>query len=238
MTKNSSKDLPNIPAITAKTAKNLRWKTLKYLIKNDAENLFFKKIIVRPRYVARFLKSICKKKPYNRNENLFFYGISSINDFKKAIQFSTPIVGFSYCQKPISCPSGRFCTNCINDQNNKLCKENCFIGKSLQKLSKKKAKTIIIPTTHYIGKYILDLIDLNPKKPVIFLITACELALTMFGDYGNTLGLKGIGIKLNGRICNTMEAFTLAERGIKPGQTLLTNQSEEFFFQIIDLFRD
>ncbi len=52
---------------------------------------------------------------------------------------------------------------------------------------------------------------------MVFLITACELTLEMFGDWGNMLNIRGLGVRLDGRICNTMKAFELSEIGIKPG---------------------
>ena len=61
------------------------------------------------------------------------------------------------------------------------------------------------------------------EKKLLFLITACEMSLVMFADYGNMMGAKGIGIRLDGRICNTMRAFHLSERGIKPGLTVQLN---------------
>jgi len=74
----------------------------------------------------------------------------------------------------------------------------------------------------------------NPEKQVLFLITACELSLTMFGDWGNMIGAKGIGVRLDGRICNTMRAFKLSEEGIKPGLTTVLKSSEQ---KILDLIK-
>ncbi len=92
---------------------------------------------------------------------------------------------------------------------------------------------LFIPTIHYIGEKILKIIEQNPKKKIYFLITACEMTLEMFGDWGNISGLQGIGIRLDGRICNTMKAFELSEEGIKPGLTVIRNPTQEKILEII-----
>ena len=66
----------------------------------------------------------------------------------------------------------------------------------------------------------------NMKK-IIFLITACEMTLEMFGDWGNMTGIQGIGVRLDGRICNTMKAFELSEQGIKPGLTVVLGETQK-----------
>ncbi|WP_238579023.1 hypothetical protein [Neochlamydia sp. EPS4] len=99
-----------------------------------------------------------------------------------------------------------------------------------------KKETIIplfIPTIHYIGGKIFEIVHLYPEKQVIFMITACEMTLEMFGDWGNMVGLKGIGIRLDGRICNTMKAFELSEKGIKPGLTVILEETQKRMISLI-----
>ena len=67
---------------------------------------------------------------------------------------------------------------------------------------------------------------------MIFLITACELTLEMFGDWGNMAGIRGIGVRLDGRICNTMRAFELSEKGIKPGLTLVLPKTQRRILEL------
>jgi hypothetical protein len=66
------------------------------------------------------------------------------------------------------------------------------------------------------------------------MITACEMTLEMFGDWGNMVGIKGIGVRLDGRICNTMKAFELSEEGIKPGLTVVLDDTQG---QMLDLIK-
>ena len=54
----------------------------------------------------------------------------------------------------------------------------------------------------------------------------------MFGDWGNMVNIKGIGVRLDGRICNTMKAFELSEAGIKPGLTVVLPETQK---RILDL---
>ena len=39
--------------------------------------------------------------------------------------------------------------------------------------------------------------------------------------------IKGVGVRLDGRICNTMQAFALSERGIKPGLTVVLPETQK-----------
>jgi hypothetical protein len=93
---------------------------------------------------------------------------------------------------------------------------------------------LFIPTIHYIGGKIFEIVHANPSKKVIFIITACEMTLEMFGDWGNMVAIQGIGVRLDGRICNTMKAFELSEKGIKPGLTVVLDDTQK---RILDLIR-
>lgn len=73
---------------------------------------------------------------------------------------------------------------------------------------------------------------------MVFLITACELTLEMFGDWGNMLGIRGLGVRLDGRICNTMKAFELSEIGIKPGLTVVRDETQTKILELIRLIRE
>ncbi len=68
-------------------------------------------------YSLRYLRSVFKKKPYRREGDFFLYGLPSIEALIK--RFHTKdvllVVGFSYCQKPHECPSGRFNDLCVRD---------------------------------------------------------------------------------------------------------------------------
>ncbi len=66
------------------------------------------------------------------------------------------------------------------------------------------------------------------------MITACEMTLEMFGDWGNMVGVKGIGVRLDVRICNTMKAFALSENGVKPGLTVVLEETKQ---KMLDLIR-
>jgi hypothetical protein len=77
---------------------------------------------------------------------------------------------------------------------------------------------------------------LYPDREIIFLISACEMTLKMFGDWGNMASIKGIGIRLGGRICNTMRAFILSEQGIKPGLTTVSESADQIITESLSLW--
>lgn len=227
--------LPKMVGITPDAAKNLKWKSLKYMLfhpegKNILKN-FFKHPI---RYGWRLLQSSLKNKPYGRDGDFFLYGVDSTEEFRTLLgQDNTLfVVGFSYCHKPFECPSGRFTDQCIRDAENPVCRQ-CFIGKVMNLLPEENVVKLAIPTVHYIGNKIFETVHANPTKKVVFLITACELTLEMFGDWGNMTGIKGIGVRLDGRICNTMRAFELSEEGIKPGLTVVLDATKERILSLI-----
>jgi hypothetical protein len=106
--------------------------------------------------------------------------------------------------------------DCAHDDENPVCGQ-CFIGKCVHAMPEKRCRPVFITTVHYIAEKIIEAIHAHPNKEVVFLITACELTLEMFGDWGNSITIRGIGVRLDGQICNTMKAFEASERGIKPG---------------------
>lgn len=186
------------------------------------------------KYGWAFLKSVFKTKPFKRSGDFFLYGIDSIDQFQKLLKNPENIfvLGFSYCHKPFECPSGRFTDACIHDPENLVCRQ-CFIGKAVHASTGCQTIPLFIPTIHYIGGKIFEIVHQNPGKQVLFIITACELTLEMFGDWGNMAGIKGLGVRLDGRICNTMKAFELSERGIKPGLTVVLDETQKKILELI-----
>lgn len=232
--------LPKMNGMTDETRKNLKIKSLRWIIKEDKDLKIFKSVMKHPfRYLFRYLKSVIKNKPYIRNGDFFYYGIQSEDEFIDLLKDKESIfvIGFSYCHKPFECPSGRFTKNCVHDLTNPVCRQ-CFIGKSVHAIPDKNSYPLFIPTIHYIGGKIFDIIEENPKKKVIFLITACEMTLEMFGDLGNMVDIKGVGVRLDGRICNTMKAFVLSEQGNKPGLTVVLDETKEKMIEWIRLRRE
>lgn len=232
--------LPNMPGITPETAKHLKWKSLKWMIFKDHEGKIRKNFFKHPlKYGWAFLKSLFKKKSYTREGDFFCYGIDSTQQFEKLLKEknSLLVVGFSYCHKPFECPSGRFTDQCIHDPDHLVCRQ-CFIGKAVNALPEKNTLPLFIPTVHYIGGKIFELAHANPSKSLIFLITACEMTLEMFGDWGNMVGIQGIGVRLEGRICNTMKAFELSEEGIKPGLTVVLDKTQKRMLDFIRIRRE
>jgi hypothetical protein len=228
--------LPSMPGITEETAKNLKWKSLKWMVAKDKDHKVLKGMLKHPiKYGLALLRSALKQKPYLRDKDFFYYGIQNLNDFSELLsrEDTLLVVGFSYCHKPFECPSGRFTENCMHDAENLVCQQ-CFIGKCIHSLPETNVIPLMIPTIHYIGAQIFDVVHGNPDKQVIFMITACEMTLEMFGDWGNMVGIKGIGVRLDGRICNTMKAFELSEEGIKPGLTVVLDDTQG---QMLDLIK-
>lgn len=232
------KNCPEMVQITDETKDRLKWKSFKWMITKDTHLKVLKGFLRRPFFhLKNYLNSIFLKEAYKREGDFFLYGIPSLDEFIKRGKNKNTlfILGFSYCQKPFECPSLRFNDKCMNDQSNPICQQ-CVIGKCLQAAPKNSEK-VLIPTVHYIGEKIFDLIKQHPEKEVLFMITACELTLEMFSDWGNMVNIKGVGVRLSGRICNTMKAFELSETGIKPGLTVLKSDTEKQVLSLLFLLK-
>lgn len=234
------KVLPDMPGMTPETAKYLKWKSFKWMLTQDHLGEVRRGFMRHPlKYGWAFLRSVFKTKSFKRDGDFFLYGIDNVDQFKTLLSEKNAlfVVGFSYCHKPFECPSGRFTDACVHDLNNPVCRQ-CFIGKAVHALPESNAVSLFIPTVHYIGGKIFDLIHQHPDKKIVFLITACEMTLEMFGDWGNMAGIQGIGVRLDGRICNTMKAFELSENGIKPGLTVVLDATQKQMLDLIRFFRE
>jgi hypothetical protein len=229
------KHLPKMVDIDSKTKKFLKLKALYYLLKHDRKKLFWKFFLKNPfRNGAGLLRSYLKRSSYKRIGNFFLYGIKTLEHFEDLLKEKNTFltIGFSYCHKPLECPSGRFTSACRNDPESPVCSQ-CFIGKCMYALQGGNNRFALIPTVHDIGENLFHALEEHPNKKHIFLITACGMTLEMFGDWGNAIGIRGIGIRLEGRICNTMKAFELSEKGIKPGLTLVDANSQEKLLRLL-----
>ncbi len=230
--------LPKVPFITKKTKFLLKWKTLIYLVSlKEGRGLFYCYVLKSPKLFFRFLFSIISSKKVSiKKNNYFFYGYSHFDEIKSSYREKNTILilGFSYCQKPLNCPAGRFNDQCHRDLSHFSCKD-CIIGEVKNKPEFFRLKIIIIPTFLYLAEFLCKEQNKMPKKNFIFLITACELSFKMFERYASLLKLKGIGIRLQGRICNTFDAFKLAERGIKPGLTFITSSIKNDIRRLLNI---
>lgn len=232
--------LPNMVGITKETARYLKWKSLKWMISKDHLREIRNGFLKHPfKYGWAFIKSCFKTKPYKKDGDFFYYGVDNLDQFKESLKEVNTllVVGFSYCHKPFECPSGRFTSECVHDASHPVCRQ-CFIGKAIHALPEKKVIPLIIPTIHYVGGQIFKIVHQNPSQKVLFMITACEMTLEMFGDWGNMVNIKGIGVRLDGRICNTMKAFELSEMGIKPGLTVVLESTQRKVMDLIRLRRE
>lgn len=233
------KQLPSMVGITPDTAKGLKWKSMKWMLLKDHDRKILKNFLKHPfKYGWGLIKSLMKTKPYERDGDFFLYGVNSVDAFFELTKRPNTllVVGFSYCHKPFECPSGRFTEHCIHDPENPVCRQ-CFIGKTVHALPE-TTEVLFIPTIHYVGGQIFDLIEKNPGKQLLFIITACEMTLQMFGDWGNMVSIQGLGVRLDGRICNTMKAFELSERGVKPGLTVVTEPTQQRLLNLIRQMRE
>jgi hypothetical protein len=232
--------IPKLPGIRPKTKKNLRWKAMNYLAKYDEEKFFIKYFFSKPiRHGFNLLRSYLTPLPYVRDDDFFLYGLQNETEFKQLLAKpnSKLVIGFSYCHKPFECPSGRFTQECIHQDTNPVCGQ-CFIGKCVHSLPAKQVLPVFITTVHQIGEVIVKEVKKHPELEITYIITACEMTLRMFGDWANMMKVRGLGIRLDGQICNTMKAFIASEHGIKPGMAVVLDNTQKRILQLIKFRRE
>ena len=213
---------------------------MNYLAKYDEEKFFIKYFFSKPiRHGFNLLRSYLTPLPYVRDDDFFLYGLQNETEFKQLLAKpnSKLVIGFSYCHKPFECPSGRFTQECIHQDTNPVCGQ-CFIGKCVHSLPAKQVLPVFITTVHQIGEVIVKEVKKHPELEITYIITACEMTLRMFGDWANMMKVRGLGIRLDGQICNTMKAFIASEHGIKPGMAVVLDNTQKRILQLIKFRRE
>lgn len=162
-------------------------------------------------------------------DGIILFGLKNIDTFQKELKKENSFLfaGISYCQKPPHCRV-RF---------SPLCHEcGCFVGKTA-KASRylKDGSFRAITTTTQLALDILETIEKYPNKELFFLISACPLSIKMFKKWAAIFNLRGVALPLRGEVCATNRDFKKAEKGIKPGKTVLCKENETLFLNILKL---
>jgi len=97
---------------------------------------------------------------------------------------------------------------------------------------------VFITTVHQIGEVIVREVQKNLTMEVTFIVTACEMTLQMFGDWGNMMRVRGMGVRLDGQICNMMKAFVASEHGVKPGLAIVLGDTQKRILNLIKFRRE
>lgn len=198
----------------------LRLKILKYLVYEN-KDLFFKYFLKNPLvFTFKYVKSIFIKK--RKIENLYLFELDSLEIFFNELKNKNTriVLGFSYCQKSPDC-FDRFSKNC--DPNCNKCLISSF-------LSLPNVDILIIPTFRDLALNLLNIYEINKK--ILFIIIACDFSIDLFYNFANLFKIKGIAIPLEKKVCNNLQTFFLAEKGIKKAQTELSSENLKFIEQI------
>lgn len=231
---------PGLPGIRRHTRKHLSWKTLSYIRRHDYSGKLGRYFWRRPvTHAWGLIRTLVSRQVYRREGDLFLYKLNDLEDFKTRLTEpgALLVIGFSYCHKPFECPAGRFTDACVRDLESAVCGQ-CFIGKCVNALPDARVEPLFITTVHYIAEKMIEAYDRWPDQNILFLITACELTLEMFGKLGNAVGFQGVGVRLDGQICNTMRAFEASERGLKPGMAVVNDDTQADMMSLIRLFAE
>ena len=232
--------LPAMCPIVDDTRKYMKGKGLVWVLKQDKHFVLTRHILRHPfRHLYRYVRSLLSKNSYSREGALYHYGIQTSDQFVEALREgdSLLVLGFAYCHKPFECPSGRFSAQCLASNEHPVCAQ-CFIGTCINASPVARTEVLIVPTVNYIGRKLFEIEKQYPEKRLLFLMTACELMLEMFGDWANMIGVQGIGVRLEGRVCNTFRSFQLSEQGVKPGMTVVLPKDERIMLSLLEKWRE
>lgn len=204
----------------------MKLKALRYLFSNDKKLfiiLFLKSPFV---YTYRYLSSLFFSKR-KEEDGVFLFGINSLSEFKTLLNDEKIplLLGFSYCQKPMNCPAPRFSERCLGKSCGK-----CLISRYI---NIKNSYLLSITTVNYLGKKIYEIMRENPSQ-IIFIISACKVAISMFEDLSKMLNLKGIALPLEGGVCDSYSSFLSAEKGEKNSQTKFPLKSATLLDELIE----
>ena len=207
----------------------MRSKTL-YVFRQD--KIFFLKTICRHPflYFFRWIHSFFMQ-PKVLQEDIYLCNCKNLAPFQKDLSKKNSLLflGFSYCQKPLFCPSQRFSTLCPI-KNSSLC-QKCPLFPFISLIE--KDRYLMITTALELGKKILDLQKKHPKKKLYFLIACCDFSRKMFTPYATILGVKGMVFSLKGPVCTNFSAFYHAEMGKKKNQTFLNDTQQMLLMKLL-----
>lgn len=240
----SLKHLPRMISITPQTKRFLSTRAARHLLfppDGNGGREIRRALLRHPlRYATRHLRATLQKSKVLREGPFSLHGYRSLQEFEEDLcrEDTLVVVGFSYCEKPFECPSRRFSLECIHDPDHPVCRQ-CWIGKMQNALpSQNHVRSLIIRTVHDIGEELFALRHAHPQRKIIFLITACTLAIEMFKNWPQVLSIRGVSVHFAGRICNTFSSFLLAEKGIKPGLVVTPQKAKERMLSWIRLRRE
>ncbi len=141
------------------------------------------------------------------------------------------IIAPGYCQKPFSCPAGRFSSECILPQP---CPEACSIKGLISAGLKLGGKVYVMTSALKIGQDIL-LPALEGKGPSRILAFVCPYSLHPFALACLICGLEGVVLTFAEGACTDYRAWLQADRGVKPEQTSIGPEAEEFLQKLARL---
>ena len=205
--------------------KILKLKSLIYLLKQGP---LFKAFLKRPFF---YLKRYFFQK--EKTSSAFFHGVQSLGELQALVKNPNNLLllGFSYCQKPLFCPSGRFNADCSFDPA--LC-SNCFIGKCFQKELINSEKMIITTASSLAEKLLfLASSESSSSRQIVFVICACAFSIRIFEDFPDLLNLSGRSFPLSGAVCTSFKEFKRAENGQKKGAMSLCDTAQRAILELV-----
>ncbi len=218
------------------SSKILIFKSLRYLLSQDKEGLFWRFFAQNPLLcLSRFFGLFFRREEKISQGGYFFHGLNNLIDLERALCADNTylFIGLSYCQKPFDCPSQRFSEEC-RASSHPACNE-CLIGNVSRNFSSHTSCIVTIPTIFFLAKKMMQIKEEHPSKQILFLISACPLSLHFFAPWAHFLHLQGASLPLSGPVCAAFSFFKTAEGGEKRGVTYLLPEQEDQLLALLAL---
>ncbi|MCX7758292.1 MAG: hypothetical protein N2169_01565 [bacterium] len=215
------------PGFILMTKYYIRKPTFKYLwflfFKDPLRILANFFIYVIPIIIKEFISKL-----FNKKQSLYsdIDKDQVINYFSKGQGFIT----ISYCQKPQSCPDGRFSTKC--SASHQFC-SSCFLANV-----KTKADQLNLDFYIVLGDYdsVWNILknQFFKRKKGVYILTVCNMVMNVIKYLSPLFGFKCLIIPFIKGECKTLAAYELSEFGYKNVQTDISTQNKSLLIEILN----
>ncbi|MBI2263586.1 MAG: hypothetical protein HYU64_00200 [Armatimonadetes bacterium] len=191
-----------------------------YYLKSKTCPVLLWEILKHPFALLRNYRKVQREAPVERvdeNGNMFY----RVRDKEELVEClvldpSCFLFAVSYCQKPHSCPSGRYTANCSHP-GGPVC-DACGIGKMKAVALRLGVRFHISTTGHWaVVDALIPMFRRTRKKmkPGTCMVSTCPMVCSLIKGMAGYFDLRAAVYNFRSGVCGTLKEYDLAERGLK-----------------------
>ena len=186
--------------------------------------------------ILQSLRYYYEKPSLKGNAGFFLFNIDNPCEFQRQkTHYYDIIVGVSYCQKPINCPSGRFNDEC-KPKDLTVCRD-CVVNQIRKQALDSNLKFIILTTSFDFARFHLERTNNRMQSSrILYIVSVCPYILNISKLFGFILNTILISFPLTKRGCRNAREFISAEKGGKTERTEYSNHVHNAFLETISHF--